>query len=107
MIRLLSCYRGYLITAVQINSAVSTRELAKNFRKVDSSNIYAVAYDAESRTMLIRFHKGGVPSSTYVYYDVPPNIAKGFATKPSKGKHFWKTMRNNPRIQYQRLKGNL
>lgn len=104
MIRLLSCYRGHLITAVQINSAVSTRELSKTFRKVDSSNIYAVAYDASSRTMLVRFHKGGVPSATYVYYDVPDKVYRAFFTKPSAGKHFWKEVRNNPRIQYQRLK---
>ena len=107
MIRLLSVIRGYPLTSVQINSAISTRELAKNFRRVKSSNIYAIAYDAESETMLIRFHKGDVPSSTYIYYDVPLKIYRQFFTKPSAGKHFWKTMRNNPRIHYQKLKGSL
>jgi len=107
MIRLSFVVRGYPITDVQINSAISTRELAKNLRRVKSSNIYAIAYDATSKTMLVRFHRNGVPTATYIYYDVPIQTYRQFFTKPSVGKHFWETVRNNTRIHYQKLRGNL
>ena len=46
-----------------------------------STNIQSVQYDDESQELTVRFFKGG----TYVYSDIPPNVADGFSSAPSAG----------------------
>lgn len=68
-----------------------------------SSNIDGMSYDADRQQLWIRFKDGAV----YTYYDVPLNLAKGIYHAASKGRYFWKKIRNNPRIPYQRLTASL
>lgn len=53
---------------------------------VESSNIKAVGYHPESRTMHIQFKSGG----HYRYADVPPETHEAFMAAESKGGHFSK-----------------
>lgn len=50
--------------------------------KVDSSMIYAVAYDPDAQELEVVFNSGGV----YRYEDVPPEIYKGLLDAESKGR---------------------
>lgn len=50
---------------------------------VSSSNVAAVGYDEESKTLAVEFHNGGV----YHYYDVPPNTFKALLTADSVGQY--------------------
>lgn len=58
--------------------------------EVESSNIDAVAYDSDSETLYIRF-KGG---AEYEYRDVPEFVYEGLLEAESKGKYFWRYIRN-------------
>lgn len=69
----------------------------------ESSNIDGMAYKAEKEQLWIRFKDGSV----YTYYDVPLRIAQGLYKAGSKGRYFWKKIRRNPRIKYQRLSASL
>lgn len=71
-----------------------------NFR---SSNIDGMVYKVEKEQLWLRFKDGSV----YTYYDVPMRTAKGLYNAGSKGKYFWKKIRNNPRYQCQRLTASL
>lgn len=51
---------------------------------VQSSNLAAVGYDAESRTLEIEFIHGGV----YQYSDVPQSVYDDLMSAPSHGKFF-------------------
>lgn len=68
-----------------------------------SSNIDGMAYKVEKEQLWIRFKDGSV----YTYYDVPMSVAKGLYKAGSKGKYFWKKIRNNPRYQVQKLTASL
>ena len=46
-----------------------------------STNIKSVSYSDEDQTLTVEFFKGG----TYVYSDIPPNVADGFSSAPSAG----------------------
>lgn len=48
---------------------------------VSSSNLRAVGYDADSATLRVAFHGGGV----YDYFGVPPGVHDGLMRAPSKG----------------------
>ena len=50
-----------------------------------SSHIAAHGYDAETRTLAIRFHGG---ERVYHYRDVPPETAQGLAKAGSVGRFF-------------------
>ena len=60
---------------------------------VRSSNLAAVGYDAESRTLEIEFLDSGV----YQYFDVPPSIHDGLMGAPSHGKFFHAHIRDKYR----------
>lgn len=49
-----------------------------------SSNVKAVGYDPQARTMHVQFHSG----NHYSYADVPPATHEAFMAADSKGKHF-------------------
>jgi hypothetical protein len=51
---------------------------------VSSSNLKAVGYDAETKTLQIEFLNGGL----YEYYKVPENIYKGLMAASSHGSYF-------------------
>lgn len=48
---------------------------------VDSSNLQAVGYDADSRELHVRF----LNNDTYVYSDVPEELHQELLRAPSKG----------------------
>ncbi|MEQ8935461.1 MAG: KTSC domain-containing protein [Amphiplicatus sp.] len=50
---------------------------------VDSSNIEAVGYDAESQTLQVEFKSG----ATYQYFDVTQELFDGLMIAPSVGKY--------------------
>lgn len=53
------------------------------FHKVDSSNVFAYAYNKDSQTLIVAF-KGG---KIYSYRKVPPALYNGLQASESKG-HF-------------------
>lgn len=53
------------------------------FHKVDSSNVFAYAYNKDSQTLIVAF-KGG---KIYSYGKVPPALYNGLQASESKG-HF-------------------
>lgn len=55
-----------------------------------SSNIAAIAYDANTQVLGIRFTNG----RTYTYPDVPADVATQFRDSESKGKFFFANIRN-------------
>lgn len=64
---------------------------------VASSALAEVGYDADSRTLFIRFRAGGL----YAYLDVPPEDAAGLMQAPSKGGFF--QARIDPRFRFLKL----
>ena len=55
-----------------------------------SSNIAAVSYDADSKTLTVDFLDG----DSYEYANVPESVANGFGTAPSPGRYFYQHVRN-------------
>lgn len=58
-------------------------------KPVESSQIAAIGYDAESKTLAIRFNSG---QKIYHYAGVPQEVFDGFSTG-SAGKHFSSAVR--------------
>lgn len=85
------------------NHSGAERTKEKLWTGFSSSNIDGMSYDSDKEQLWIRFKDGTV----YTYYDVPLAIAKGIYRAGSKGRYFWKKIRNNPRIPYQRLTASL
>ena len=56
---------------------------------VDSSNVAAVGYDPDTRTLRVRFHSGGV----YDYAGVPPEIHAALMAGESKGGYLARAIR--------------
>jgi hypothetical protein len=57
---------------------------------VSSSNLSSVGYDAESQTLEIEFHHGGV----YQYAGVPEGEYEGLISAESQGKYFHANIKN-------------
>ena len=55
-----------------------------------SSNIAAVSYDADSKTLTVDFLDG----DSYEYANVPQSVAIGLAAAPSPGRYFYQHIRN-------------
>jgi hypothetical protein len=53
-------------------------------KPVESSNIKAVGFDPNGRTLRVEFNSG----SQYDYEDVPPTVYQEFIESPSKGRFF-------------------
>lgn len=79
------------------------REKEQMYTDFQSSNIDGMVYKVEKEQLWIRFKDGSV----YTYFDVPLRVAKGLYKAGSKGKYFWRRIRNNRRYQYQRLTASL
>jgi len=56
---------------------------------VQSSNIATVGYNANIKTMRIKFKKG----TTYDFFDVPAERYNLFMKSESKGKHFFRNIK--------------
>jgi len=69
---------------------------------VKSSNINSIRYSPNTKTLFIKFGQPRV-TSMYKYTNVPEELFQGFLEADSKGKYFWKFIRNNPSIyKYER-----
>ncbi len=53
----------------------------RDFAGFSSSNVRSIRYDADSSTLQVAFHNGGV----YEYYGVPVRTAEDFERASSKG----------------------
>lgn len=58
-------------------------------RRVDSSAISSMGYDARSSTLEVEFRSGAV----YDYHGVPPKVWKDLLGAPSKGRFFSRSLR--------------
>ncbi len=58
---------------------------------VSSQNLAAVGYNADSKTLFIKFHKGG----TYAYDNVPESVYRGLMSASSKGKYHKAYIKNS------------
>lgn len=55
---------------------------------VKSSQIHAIGYDAETKTLAVQFLSKGKPGAVYHYFDVKPEVYAAFEASDSKGKYF-------------------
>jgi hypothetical protein len=60
---------------------------------VNSSNLAAVGYDAESQTLTVEFRKSG----TYEFYDVPESVYQELMSAGSLGEFFSHSIRGRYR----------
>ena len=63
---------------------------------VESRNVQAIGYDADTRRLFVQFWKSGL----YQYENVPEAVYNAFQQAPSKGKFVWQQIRD----QYTYLK---
>ena len=61
-----------------------------DWQPLSSSNLNAMRYDPETKTLQIRFNSG----RTYDYSDVPPEVAEGLTTASSPGAYFNAAIKN-------------
>jgi hypothetical protein len=64
-----------------------------------STNIKAVGYDKENKTLEVEFHSGG----TYKYNDVPKSLFDRIKKVKSPGKFFHKHIRKDDKYEYNKL----
>lgn len=55
-----------------------------DMKPVESSNLKAVGYDPDARSLHVQFKSGG----HYAYANVPPEAHQAFMNADSKGEHF-------------------
>lgn len=60
--------------------------------QVKSSNLKSVAYDENTKRLLVTFLTSG---STYAYQNVPKETVTSLLSAPSKGSYFSKHVRNS------------
>ena len=65
-------------------------------RRVFSSHINSIGYDAESGELTVEFGNG----STVVYSGVPPNVADNVLSAPSIGEAVWGSLRGRYDFSY-------
>lgn len=70
-------------------SALAARAQDLDWQTVDSSNVSAVAYDADFQRLYIQY-KGG---STYVYEDIPSNVWQSLLSADSIGEFIYDEIR--------------
>ena len=54
------------------------------WNKLDSSNLTACSYDAQARTLAVKFKSG----NAYVYENVPAHVYEGLMNSDSPGTYF-------------------
>ena len=67
--------------------------------EVESSNVQAIGYDAQTERLFVQFKKSGL----YQYDDVPDAVYHSFLTAPSMGSFVWLELRG--RFSYTRIGG--
>jgi hypothetical protein len=78
---------------VDANPVVQAYYAAAEFVSVRSSNVRAVAYTADFSYLWVRTASG----RAYLYEQVPEGIYRGFLSAPSKGKYYFRVVRNDGR----------
>lgn len=64
-----------------------------------SSNILEIGYDEDTRTLVIKFHHGGL----YKYSPITPDFYLSFLRSTSKGEWFQKNIKNNKLINHKKI----
>ena len=72
------------------------------YKIVGSSNISALSYLPEQKVAAVTFHKNGIETSTYWYYNVPYEIFEQWVNAESQGKFLFTHIKGN--YHYQRVK---
>jgi hypothetical protein len=85
---------GTLLEVAQLARAISVPEMIA----VDSASIEAVAYDAESLQLFVRFRQS---ARTYVYYGVAEYVFQELMQAQSKGAYF--NLRIRPSYRFAEL----
>ena len=70
--------------------------MAVEMQPVQSGNIESAGYDPATRAAHFRFKTGG---PTYVFENVPPEVAEEFAKSTSKGSYFHQRIKNQFKFQ--------
>lgn len=93
-----------------ITASISAREITRHMVRVRSSNLWAYTINIRNNgdkvgDVYVQFKgKNGGPDDIYCYFDVPVVIYRRWANAPSKGRYFWKYIRNN--FRYAKLTGD-
>lgn len=88
----------------------SSKDLLDTLVRVKSSNIYSYGMDVDNiednvGDVVIQFKgKNGQPDDIYMYFDVPIIVFRQWVSAPSKGRYFWRYIRNN--YKYRKLTGD-
>lgn len=88
----------------------SSRDLLDTLVRVSSSNIYAYGMDVDNiednvGDVVVQFKgKNGQPDDIYMYFDVPIIVFRRWISATSKGRYFWRYIRNN--YKYRKLTGD-
>jgi hypothetical protein len=71
--------------------------------QVNSSQLNALGYDADTNTLAIRFPgRGDNPGAVYHYSNVPPDVYAAFMAAESKGKFFLANIKGNANYPFQK-----
>jgi lysyl-tRNA synthetase class 2 len=57
----------------------------------ESSDVTGYTYNKTTKKLTVSFHKG----RDYTYSNVPEQVVLGWLDAPSKGKYFWRNIRNS------------
>lgn len=73
-------------------------------KKVESSQIAAIGYDPEKRTLHIEFvGKNGKANSTYSYEPITQECYSELMQADSKGNYFYEHIKTNDRVTFKKL----
>ena len=75
-----------------------TVDTITGFTPVESSNVQSVKYKEDSKELTVKFLGGG----TYIYSDIPPQVATDMMESESKGRFVWQVLRGSG-YPYRRL----
>lgn len=84
------CKKSECKKAKTTEKAEKAADAEVQMKKVDSSTIDKIGYDADSKTLTITFDNG----ETYNYKNVPEKTHKALMKSKSKGKYFHKNIKD-------------
>lgn len=93
-----------------ILASISARDITRSMVRVKSSNVWSYAINIRNNKdktgdVYVQFKgKNGGPDDIYVYFDVPVVMFRRWHSSPSKGRYFWRYIRNN--FRYAKLTGD-
>lgn len=94
----------------QYIQCASSKDLLDTLVRVKSSNIYSYGMNVDNiedtvGDVVVQFKgKDGHPDDIYMYFDVPIIVFRRWVSTPSKGRYFWRYIRNN--YKYRKLTGD-